>query len=566
MAYTNCMTAKDIKAEAKKKLAPNMHQAIVIYTVEFTLFITLIALVVISCVCFGVSKAASIVMICYGVLLGLLAIVGAGMLGFAMSDFYLTTYRCKPYAVRRLGEALARSNITKILLLSLKRTLISILLTLCLVIPGIIYIIRTSMAGYLLMANPKMSASAALSASNKVMSGRTGAYFSLAMSMIGWYVLGILTLGLGFIFIRPYLNMVKAVYYKRNLQGDKNVYVYQPLQQGYVTAGGGMPASGVETVAVDAARRADAPVTGSAEQQKQVAGPAPVDALAEEDVMDMNAAIRDFGTGAIDGASQTADVPEVPIAPVPSKKKEGGRTAAQAEPDTASHSHVIDGTGIVETERVLTTREINESAALRQQAIDRIYVNSKPDRPVVDYFSGEGNQSPDDFGVPDVETEAAEKSGSADSAEAPQTEEPPDVSDSDFDSFLRLFDEAAPAETPSVQGAEERVQPAAASSSAETPRARTGATRESSSVRTSAAQSAHTARPTAPANADERRAAAEQRRKEAEERIARDRAASEERRARMRENARSGFTTRDSADRAERIRRERERRADKPDT
>ncbi|MDE7107427.1 MAG: DUF975 family protein, partial [Clostridiales bacterium] len=220
------MIGKDIKGEARKKLALNMHQAIIVYTVLFTIFITLIALVVMSCVSLGaaVSKIAAIVMICYGSILLIIAIVGAGMINFAMTDFYLISYKCQPYNVRRLGETIARSNITKVLLMSLKRTLIAFLLLLCLIVPGVIYLMRTSMAGYLLIANPKMKPSAALTASSKVMSGKTGMYFSLCASLIGWYLLGIATLGLGFIFIAPYINLVKTVFYKRNLQGDKGVY------------------------------------------------------------------------------------------------------------------------------------------------------------------------------------------------------------------------------------------------------------------------------------------------------------------------------------------------------
>ena len=222
------MTNKDIKAEARQKLALNIHQAIIVYTVEFAIYITLLALIVMSCVSLGSNMIAGIVMICYGVILLLIAMVGSNMVNYAMVDFYLVSFKCKQYNVRRLGETLARGGMTKILLLSLKRTMLAFLLTLCLIVPGIIYMIRTSMANHLLVANPKMKASAVLSASNKVMSGKTGAYFALTMSMIGWWLLGIITLGLGFIFILPYINLVKSVYYKRNLQGDKTVYVFNP--------------------------------------------------------------------------------------------------------------------------------------------------------------------------------------------------------------------------------------------------------------------------------------------------------------------------------------------------
>ena len=80
------MTNKDIKAEARQKLALNIHQAIIVYTVEFAIYITLLALIVMSCVSLGSNMIAGIVMICYGVILLLIAMVGSNMVNYAMVD------------------------------------------------------------------------------------------------------------------------------------------------------------------------------------------------------------------------------------------------------------------------------------------------------------------------------------------------------------------------------------------------------------------------------------------------------------------------------------------------
>lgn len=457
------MTIKDIKEEARKKLALNIHQAIVIYTIEFAIFITLIALIVMSCVALGVNTPAAIVMICYGIVLCLIATVGSGMLNFSMSDFYLATYRCKPYNIRRLGDTLARSGTTKILLISLKRTVFAFLLLLCLIVPGVIYLIRTSMANYLLIANPKMKASTALSASNKVMSGKTGAYFALCASLIGWYLLGIITLGLGFVFILPYTNLIKAVYYKRNLQGDKTVYntVVQPV------VAASEPQNAVST---------QAPQQPTQQPVIVAQNVAPVDALADEDVMDMTAAIKDFGGVP---QEQVAEVKEVPIAPpvqkaVPEREPvdpvvvvepvahvvtpapevafdNGGVTPdEQARPandnasdavinDDSDKPRVIDGTSIVETERILTTQEIDMSNKIRKQAIDAMYSHTDPQKPQVDYISMQNNkQDPNDFfdSFDDVPSDDGDKK--ADGGVSDDTV----MSDSEFDEFLKNFDNA----------------------------------------------------------------------------------------------------------------------------
>ncbi|MDE5563110.1 MAG: DUF975 family protein [Clostridiales bacterium] len=555
------MIGKDIKGEARKKLALNMHQAIIVYTVLFTIFITLIALVVMSCVSMGaaVSRIAAIVMICYGSILLIIAIVGAGMIGFAMTDFYLVSYRCQPYNVRRLGETIARSNITKVLLMSLKRTVIAFLLLLCLIVPGVIYLMRTSMASYLLIANPKMKPTAALTASSKVMSGKTGMYFSLCASLIGWYALGVLTLGLGFIFILPYINLVKTVFYKRNLQGDKGVYTVSPQAMASIPATMA-PQQGQTTQqpTMEGARPA-------AQQQQQPIGPAPIDALADEDVMDMNAAIQDFG-GEAGGAGQVFAragvdaVPEVPLAAPTGKKadkaekqgktkltREEKRAAKEAaRHDQDAQTHKIDGTGLVETERILTTQELTDSDVLRRSELEHMYSNAERKRPAVNYFdmvtNGNNDDDFDDFGVvPEADTQPEpviepiiEPIAEAEPIIEPmvddfsqgdafdtfgadvQAEGEPIMSESEFDEFLRNFD-AGEQDEPIVE-----------------------------------AQPLKTEQTTN--NTDNGGSTVADRRKAAEERIERDRRAAAERLANRRNSSPQ------SIERAERIRREREER------
>ncbi|MBD5132164.1 MAG: DUF975 family protein [Clostridiales bacterium] len=488
------MTTKDIKEEARKKLALNMHQAIALYTIELTILITLIALVVMSCVCLGVNKPAAIVMICYGCLLGIMAFVGMGMVNFGLVDFYLWSYRCKPYNIRRLGETLARSNITKIFILSLKRTLLAFLLLLCLIVPGVIYLIRTSMANYLLIANPKMKPSAALSASNKVMSGKTGPYFALCMSLIGWYLLGVVTLGLGFIFILPYTNLVKVVYYKRNLQGDKAIYTYTGEDSPSVYAN--PPAYGVAQTSAAQAQQAQQDqvqvVQAQAQQEVLYANPAPMDALEEEDIRDMNDAMRVFGNEVED------NVPEVPLT-APVKKTKANKTEpapeVQAEPvvveaqvetpvvEPIAVGKPIDDSGIVETERVLTTQEIEANDAARNRIIADMYAPGAKRKPEVNYFGGDHVDSAangtaqsdtfvDDFGVEPSEPQQQQQTiiepqpivqSQPVIVEEPTAIEEPVISDVDFDAFLREFDSQTEAEQAEAAATEpEPVAPTAA--------------------------------------------------------------------------------------------------------
>ena len=98
------------------------------------------------------------------------------------------------------------------LLISLFVTLWAILL----VIPGIIAAIRYSQAFFLLCENPQMTPMEAINRSKEIMDGHKMEYFLLDLSFIGWIFLGALTLGIGYLWLSPYMSMAHACFY-RNL-------------------------------------------------------------------------------------------------------------------------------------------------------------------------------------------------------------------------------------------------------------------------------------------------------------------------------------------------------------
>ncbi len=94
------------------------------------------------------------------------------------------------------------------------RTGIFILLwTLLLIIPGVIKSYSYSMAGFIMSENPEISAKGAMEMSMKMMNGNKFRLFCLRLSFIGWFILGILTLGIGLLWIIPYMNAATAAFY-----------------------------------------------------------------------------------------------------------------------------------------------------------------------------------------------------------------------------------------------------------------------------------------------------------------------------------------------------------------
>ncbi len=398
------MSIKDVKAEARQKLALNIHQAIVIYTIEFTLLITLVALIALACMlCLnGANLAAAIIMLVYGVLLLLVAIIAMGMVGYAMVDFYLVSYKCRNYNIRRLGDTIARNGITKILLMNMIRTLLGFLLLLCLIVPGVIYLSRTSMASFLLNANPKMKASTALSASGKVMAGKMGAYIKLIFSLTGWYLLGIVTLGLGFLVVIPYANLSKAVFYKRCLQGDTAVYRV-PVQ----------PISPVAEMEAPPLVR----TVGDADSQPTVAPVVPEQpVVASEPVAEV--------------VEEAPAVQEVPIMPI--------TTSKNAVPD----EHPIENSDLVEIVKPLTTLEMNSSLSYMDEQVDDLYKGGKSapksDR---DYFATQPKTAPNDFVTGEVTPIEAVKEAAAElEQEAAEPVKPDSVmDDAAFAEFMKNF-------------------------------------------------------------------------------------------------------------------------------
>jgi uncharacterized membrane protein len=99
-------------------------------------------------------------------------------------------------------------------LLGLLTYIFVILWTLLLIISGIVKSLSYAMAYYIALDNPGMSASDAISASRKMMYGYKGKLFRLSLSFTGWFLLCILSLGIGFFWLVPYIQLSAANFYE----------------------------------------------------------------------------------------------------------------------------------------------------------------------------------------------------------------------------------------------------------------------------------------------------------------------------------------------------------------
>ena len=96
----------------------------------------------------------------------------------------------------------------------LLKSIYELLWTLLFIIPGIMASYSYAMTDYILADNPYLSASEAISRSKDMMYGNRWRLFCLHFSFIGWQILASLTLGIGYLWLRPYMEASVAAFYR----------------------------------------------------------------------------------------------------------------------------------------------------------------------------------------------------------------------------------------------------------------------------------------------------------------------------------------------------------------
>lgn len=105
-------------------------------------------------------------------------------------------------------------------LLYLLRGIFIVLWTFLFIIPGIIKSFSYSMAFFILRDNPDIGAAEAITQSRKMMTGWKGKLFRLYLSFIGWGLLCCLSLGIGFLWLYPYIKLSVANFYENLKQNQ----------------------------------------------------------------------------------------------------------------------------------------------------------------------------------------------------------------------------------------------------------------------------------------------------------------------------------------------------------
>ena len=102
----------------------------------------------------------------------------------------------------------------RILGTGLLQAIYTLLWLLLLIVPGIVKSYSYAMTSYVLKDHPELQYDAAISKSMVMMSGYKMKLFLLDLSFIGWGILCLFTLGIGFLFLSPYMQAAHAAFYE----------------------------------------------------------------------------------------------------------------------------------------------------------------------------------------------------------------------------------------------------------------------------------------------------------------------------------------------------------------
>lgn len=121
-------------------------------------------------------------------------------------------------------SAFTNKRILPTLLTSMLAYIFTFFWTLLFIIPGIVKSYSYAMSAYIVKdlsdAGKEITATQAIRESRKLMDGHKAELFMLDLSFIGWWLLSLLTAGIGFFWLAPYYRATKANYY-RKLAGNK---------------------------------------------------------------------------------------------------------------------------------------------------------------------------------------------------------------------------------------------------------------------------------------------------------------------------------------------------------
>ena len=147
-------------------------------------------------------------------LIGLVLFILALPLTWGFQTLFLGAVRGGEATAKDMFEGYNKELFSRVLTTTLLYYVYVFLWSLLLLIPGCIKSYSYAMTPYILKDNPEMKNNAAIEESMRIMNGHKLELFLLDLSFIGWALLSLLTCGIGFLWLAPYMNMARVNFYE----------------------------------------------------------------------------------------------------------------------------------------------------------------------------------------------------------------------------------------------------------------------------------------------------------------------------------------------------------------
>jgi uncharacterized membrane protein len=147
----------------------------------------------------------------------------------AVSYFYIELYRNENPQMQRIFMIYKEWKFSlKLIGTTIIMWIFIVLWSLLLFIPGIIKGLAYSQTSFILKDNPDLSPLEAITESRKRMHGLKWKFFLLNLSFIGWMILCIPTLGIGYLWLIPYITSSLAAFYQELIH-----LPYEPKEENF---------------------------------------------------------------------------------------------------------------------------------------------------------------------------------------------------------------------------------------------------------------------------------------------------------------------------------------------
>ncbi|MGM9683753.1 MAG: DUF975 family protein [Eubacteriales bacterium] len=150
-------------------------------------------------------------------LVGTLIVVGAFEVALA-GIFLRLARKQEEVKIERVFNGFSE-NFPRNLLLGLLKEIFIALWTLLFIVPGIVKYCAYSMSSFIAYDHPDYDWKKCLDESQRMMKGHKMEYFLLNLSFIGWMIVGALCLGVGLLWVKPYITAAQTSFYQ-NLVGE----------------------------------------------------------------------------------------------------------------------------------------------------------------------------------------------------------------------------------------------------------------------------------------------------------------------------------------------------------